>query len=321
MLQTRNETNRINKHKIKALLEASAGAWALVALILLFYAMNGAFLNQFNIRNLFNNMATLLIMCCGATLLRIIGSLDLSMGAVCSVANVLFVSTLTSLGAVSYLVAMGFGLLAGFLLGFLHTKLKIPSFIASLGFMNIWQSVALLIVKTPFSIKKAQQGLIEWGKIRFGVIDLPTILAIVLLGVFALFLAYTVAGRSLALIGGNERAARLAGVKTDRYKILAFTITGLTSALCGILLAIRLRSCDPAVGLPYTLLAYASVFLIGGRGNMLKTLLGVGIVTVIDNGMTIIGVDAFWSRIIFGALIIVSMILTMDRGGRKAIVK
>jgi ribose transport system permease protein len=226
-----------------------------------------------------------------------------------------------ALGIASYIAAAFFGILAGFLLGFVHTKLKIPSFIASLGFMNIWHSVALLIVKTPFSIPRADQEFIAWGKIKFGIIDLPTISSIVILGLFALYIVFTVSGRSLSLIGGNERAARLAGVRTDRYKILAFTICGMTSAFCGILLAIRLRSCDPAIGDPYTLLAYASVFLIGGRGNMLKTLLGVGIVTVIDNGMTIAGVDAFWSQIIFGSLIIISMILTMDRGGKKAIVK
>jgi ribose/xylose/arabinose/galactoside ABC-type transport system permease subunit len=321
MQEKSSEIKTVNKNSIKKFVETSAGIWALLVLVLAFYLMNNSFLNTFNIKNLFNNLATLLVMCCGATLLRLIGSLDLSMGNVASVANVVFVSCLPALGGASYIVTLGFGFLSGLLLGIIHAKLKIPSFIASLAFMNIWHSVGLLIVKTPFSVSKANMGYIGWGSVKIGIIDLPSVIAIVLVILFSLYLVYTVSGRSLSIIGGNERAARLAGIRTDRYKILSFAICGVTSAICGIILAVRLRSCDPRVGDPYTLLAYAAVFLIGGRGGTLKTLLGVCIITVINNGMTIVGVDAVWTQIVFGALIILSMILTMDRGGQKAIVK
>lgn len=310
----------------KFLLDTS-GFWALLILVMAFYIGNDAFLNRMNLKNLVGNLAPLLIMACGATLVRFVGSLDLSMGSVASCANVILVVLMPVMNAGAYVVALLFGLVAGLLLGLVHAKLKMPSFIASLGFMNIWNSVALLITPSPLRVTKAFEPLINWGKVvYFDVVSLPTVIALVIMLLFLFFQMYTAPGRSLNLIGGNERASRLAGVKIDRYKIMAFAICGLTSALCGIFLAVKLRSCAPTVGSSYTLQAVAAVLLggtsaTGGRGNIYKTLLGVAIVVVIQNGMTIIGVDAFWTQIVFGGLILVSMMLTSDRGSKHTIVK
>ena len=100
----------------------------------------------------------------------------------------------------------------------------------------------------------------------------------------------------------------------------------MTSAIAGVLLAIKLQSSAPTVGSSFTLLAVAAVLLggtsmTGGKGSVLMTLAGALMVTVIENGMTIIGVDAFWSQIVFGALIILAMFLTADRTSKNLIVK
>ena len=128
------------------------------------------------------------------------------------------------------------------------------------------------------------------------------------------------------MIGANERTARISGIHVDRTKIFAFTICGMASAVSGILLAIKLQSSAPTVGSPLTLQAVAAVLLggtamTGGKGSVLMTLFGAMMVTVIENGMTIIGVDAFWSQIIFGALILLAMFLTSDRSRKNLIVK
>lgn len=317
---------KIQKLNILSFLEDTVNIWSVLLLILVFYFMNDAFLNKLNLKNLLANMAPLLVMATGATLVRLIGSVDLSMGAVCSVANVILVSQLPNMGWRAYFAAAAFGIFAGFLLGVVQTKLKMPSFIASLGFMSIWESVALQITSAPIPIGSEQKMFIEWGKITFGVLSLMTIIALVITLIFYLFQTYTRIGRSINIIGGNERAAWLSGIEVARYKIFAFVICGLTAALCGIMLAVKLSSSAPTIGRPYTLLAVAAVLLggtspTGGKGNILKTISGVLIVVIILNGMTIIGVDAFWTQIVFGGLIIIAMMLNTERGSKNLIVK
>lgn len=321
-----NESKTLQIKKIKRFFGNTINIWSLLLLILVFYLANNAFLNKINTKNLLSNMAPLLVMAIGATLVRLIGSIDLSIGAVCSVANVIFVKLLPEMGWGAYFVAAAFGILAGFLLGFVHIKFKIPSFIASLAFMNIWDSVALLITSSPVSIASEHKMYITWGKTTFGVFSLMTIIALVLTLILYLFQTYSRAGRSMNIIGGNERAAWLSGIEVEKTKLFAFIVCGLTAALGGIMLAVKLKSSAPTVGTSFTLPAVVAVLLggnssSGGTGNVLKTIFGAMIVTIIQNGMTIIGVDAFWTQIVFGALIIVAMLLNAGRGTKTLVVK
>ncbi|MBC8535382.1 ABC transporter permease [Feifania hominis] len=311
---------------LRALAGTYASVFALIAIVVVFLIINPSFLNRFNTKNLLTNMAPLLVMACGATYVRLLGSLDLSMGAVCSCANVMLIRLFPSLGAGAYVVAILFGMLTGVILGLIHTKLKIPSFIASLGMMNVYNSVALLITPMPMTIPAEYRSLINWGKTSFGVINMMTIVSVLIMVIAYFVQKKSVLGKSLSLIGANERAARISGIRVDRTKIFAFTVCGAGSALAGVLLAIKLQSSAPTVGSPFTLLAVAAVLLggtsmTGGKGSVLMTLTGVMMVTVIENGMTIIGVDAFWSQIVFGGLIIVAMALTSDRSTKNLMVK
>ncbi len=312
--------------KLRGVASSLASIGALIAIYLAFYLINPSFLNTFNLKNLLTNMAPLLVMACGATYVRLLGSLDLSMGAVCSCANVLLVMLMPSVGPWAYGVAILFGVATGFILGVIHTKLKIPSFIASLGMMNVYNSLALLLTPSPVMIAKAERTYIAWGKEKFGVVGAITIAAVIVMIVLHLVQKRTVIGKSISLTGANERTARISGINVSATKIFAFTICGMTSAMAGILLAIKLQSSAPTVGSPFTLQAVAAVLLggtamTGGKGSVLMTLVGVLIVTAIENGMTIIGVDAFWSQIVFGALTIVAMFLTTDRSAKNLIVK
>lgn len=318
--------NQKNLHEVKNRFLSFANIWALVLIILVFYCINPNFLNGYNMKNLLTNMAPLLVMACGATFVRLLGSLDLSMGAVCSCANVILVKLMPGAGAWAYGVAVCFGILTGFLLGMIHTKLKVPSFIASLGMMNVYNSIALLITPSPMTIGRAEKVYIAWGKRSFGVIGMTAVAAVGIMLLLHLIQKRTAVGKSINMIGANERAARISGISVDRAKIFAFTVCGMTSAIAGVLLAIKLQSSAPTVGSSFTLQAVAAVLLggtamTGGKGSVLKTLTGVMTVTVIENGMTIIGVDAFWSQIVFGALTILAMFLTVDRTSKNAIVK
>lgn len=132
----------------------------LILLIAVFYIINPSFLNNYNLKTLLISMAPLLVMACGATYVRLLGSLDLSMGAVCSCANVLLVTLFPYTGFVSYIIVAIFGILSGLILGFVHTRYKVPSFILSLGMMNVYSSIALLIMRAPVPVPKEERYLI-----------------------------------------------------------------------------------------------------------------------------------------------------------------
>ncbi|MDF2614401.1 MAG: ribonucleotide-diphosphate reductase subunit alpha [Clostridia bacterium] len=299
---------------------------AVLLIITIFYLINPAFLSIKNIKNILIDIAPLLLMACGVTFVLLLGSVDLSIGAVCSCANVILVRLLPIMGFNAYLITMLFGLASGLTLGIIHTKLKIPSFIASLALMSVWSSAALLVSNSPVSVPKKLQYLIQWGKVSFGIISLTIIIAAIFVLGFYLVQSRTVMGKSIYPIGGNERVARLAGINVDTTKILVFTLSGLCSALGGIMLAAKLKSSAPTVGESFTLLVIASVALggtslIGGKGSIIGTILGVALVTFIQNGLNIIGVDAFWQQIAFGILVIIAVALTVDRSGRNVLIK
>ncbi|MDR1581199.1 MAG: ABC transporter permease [Synergistaceae bacterium] len=309
---------------------------AIIILIAGFSMSQDNFLGNANLKTLLSDSAPLLIMASGMTAILLLGSIDLSMGAACSVANVITVKVLNHFGpelSSPFLASMlalaailAFGAFSGLLLGCIHVKFKVPSFIASLGFMSLWQSVALLISPAPESVKKAVWGSVGWFKITFRVLGLPLVLALAVVAVLYVVQNKTEMGRALYAIGGNERASRIAGVSVDYTKIMLFVINGMCAALGGFFLAAKLRSSAPKVGDPFTLLIVASVALggtslTGGRGSIAGTIIGVFIVSVIQNGMNFIGVDAYWQNIVFGLFILAAVAISVDRSARGLVIK
>ena len=309
---------------------------AIIILLVALSLTQDNFLGTSNLKNLLRDTAPLMIMSAGMTMVLLFGSIDLSMGAVCSVSNVTYIHLmlafqdsfsnpfLTSLAAMA--VSLAFGLASGLALGIIHVKLKVPSFIASLGFMSLWQSVALLITQNPESVPKALWGTVEWYKIAFGVVGLPLIVAIAIILFIHCVTRYTPSGRTIFAIGGNERTARVAGMGVDKTKILVFAINGVLAALVGIFLAANLRSSAPTIGDPFTLkivaaCALGGTSLAGGKGSELGTILGVFTVAIIENGMNFIGVNAYYQNIVFGIFVLAAIALTVDRSIRGQIVK
>jgi ribose transport system permease protein len=309
---------------------------AIVILVIGFTILQPRFLGRANLKTLLNDSAPLIIMASGMTAILLLGSIDLSMGAACSVANVLTVAIINNLGPVigspataailALFVALTFGAFAGLMLGTIHVKFKVPSFIASLGFMSIWQSVALRIREAPESVTRPMWGGVDWYRITFSVFGLSLFLALFVVAVLYVLQNRTAMGRTLYAIGGNERASRLAGLKVDKVKILLFMINGMCAAMGGYFLAAKLRSSAPKIGDPFTLLIVASVVLggtalTGGRGKVWGTLLGVFIVSIIQNGMNFIGVGAYWQQIVFGIFILAAIAISVDRSTRGLVIK
>lgn len=309
---------------------------AIVILVVLFTVLQNNFLAPANLTNLLRDTAPLMIMAAGMTSVLMLGSIDLSMGSVCSVANVLTVIVLSNYAdrfpnpavaaLVALVVALVFGTFSGLVLGLIHVKLKVPSFIASLGFMSVWQSVAYLLTERPEAVPKTMWPAVDWFKISYSIIGLPLILALALVAVLLVFQKFTTFGRALDAIGGNERAARIAGISVDRTKTLVFAINGACAALGGYFLVGKSRSSSPTVGDPFTLLIVASVVLggtslSGGRGSVAGTILGVFTVSIIQNGMNFIGVDAYWQSIVFGIFVLAAIAVSVDRRTRGLVIK
>lgn len=300
---------------------------SIVILVIFFTLVNKNFLNVSNIRNLLTDISPLLVMGCGVTFVLMIASIDLSIGAICSCGAVILALLLPVIGNWAYIISLLYGIVAGFINGLIYTKVKIPSFIVTLGTMSVWQSAAYLISRgAPLQITPKQWGNIGWAKINFGIFSAPLILAMVVLIILLIVQKTTKLGKFTFAVGANERAARIAGINVDLTKICVFTICGLCSAASGVFLSAKLRSGIPTVGDPFTLLAVAAVALggtslSGGKGGLLGTILGVALVTVIRNGMNVIGVNAFWQQIVFGIIVIFAVYVTVDRKGRNIIMK
>jgi ribose transport system permease protein len=193
--------------------------------------------------------------------------------------------------------------------------------------MRIYNRFALVISNaTPLQVGRKYRGLIAWIAAKFGVIPLIVVLAAILVLIFFVVQTKTKFGKYVYAIGANETAARMAGVKIARNKVIVFTLAGLCYALGGIILTSRLKSGIPTVGNMYTLMSIAAVAfggtsLSGGKGGLLSTILGAALIITITNGMIVVGIDAYWQQIVYGAIIIISLCTTSDRKNGNLTVK
>lgn len=333
-ITTKNRTK--SKLSIQENLQKYFSFAVVVLLVIVFTILQPSFLNPANIVNLLSDSAPLMIMAAGMTPILLLGSIDLSVGAVCSVSNVIVLSLMMKLAnvfaspatviIVATLGTMLVGIISGIVLGNIHVKLKVPSFIASLAFMSIWESAALLVSNAPQALPKKLYPAVKWYSIHFGSFGMPLILAILLIIGFYILLTRTPFGRGVYAIGGNERAARIAGIKVDKYKIIAFAMNGFCAATGAVFLMAKSKSSAPTVGSGFTLMVISAVVLggtslIGGSGNILKTILGVFIVAIIKNGMNMVGVNVYWQKIVYGTIILIAVAIAVDRSSRNQVIK
>jgi len=299
----------------------------LIALLAVFTSINPRFIGAYSLENILTVAAPLLILSFGATFVIVTGSIDLSVGAIVSASCVIFGMTFPSLGNWSILVALAFGFVAGSVNGLLFTWLRIPSFIVTLSTMALWKSVALILVGggakgIPMDLWTG----LRWADIELGIVPIVFLIALVTFGVFLFIQSKTPLGRSIFAVGANERASRMFGLKVSSTKLWAYVASGVGSGLAGALYSIELKTSQATIGDPLTLLSIAAVVLggtplTGGRGSVMRTLLGALLVVIIQNGLNTAALDPYWQQIVFGAFTILAVFLNSERGGRVFIVK
>jgi simple sugar transport system permease protein len=294
----------------------------LVIEIVVFTAWSPAFLSPENITNLLAFTPELGMITLGMTLLMTSGEFDLSVGSVFGFAPIimwtLYNAHFTSL-EIGFLIAMCISAVIGYCNGWLVTRLKIPSFLVTLGMLLVVRGTALYITNGfPQRTWTADSLLMKIivGEFHFG--DLRIYASLFWFILFSIILGYVLteskAGNWIQAAGGNEQAARARGVNVGMTKMLLFVLTAVISAYAGITSSIRVSAANPNSGTGYELEVIAMVViggtaLTGGRGTIIGTVIGVLILRLMRNGIVLVGVPGLAYNIFVGGIILVMMAL------------
>lgn len=297
-------------------LEEHPAVFSLAGLLGLAVAMtvvSDRFLTWENLGNIGRQVSINAIIATGMTLVIIAGGIDLSVGAVMTLAMTFGAGAM--LAGISVPLAVALALLTGIVCGAVNGVLiayaRLPAIIVTLAAMEIPRGVALLYTGGyPLSNLPAAFGPIGRGEILGVHVPTLVMLAVVIAG--HVFLTRFVAGRAFYALGGNEEAARLAGLPVKRYKLLAYTLSGFTAALAGVVLASRLMSGQPNAGIGFELDAIAAVVLggtsiAGGRGAIVGTLIGAVTLGVLNNGLNLMSVSPYTQKILKGVIILLAI--------------
>ncbi|MBE9104213.1 ribose ABC transporter permease [Nostoc cf. edaphicum LEGE 07299] len=311
-----------NRKSISTLLEVAGILPILVIICILFAFLSPNFLTGANIVNILRQASINIVLATGMTFVILTGGIDLSVGSILAVSAVvaLLVSLLPALSWAAVPAALLAGLLLGLLNGALITFLDVPPFIVTLGSLTALRGVAFLIAKGTTLINPDIN--FAWvGNTYIG--PIPWLVIIALLSVIAswFILRQTVLGVQIYAVGGNERAARLTGIKVNRVLLFVYGISGLLAGLAGIMSASRLYSASGVLGQGYELDAIAAVILggtsfTGGIGTIGGTLLGALIIAILNNGLTLLNLSYFWQLVVKGLVIILAV--TIDRLRRRS---
>lgn len=321
---------KIKAERRKARAIQLAPVIALVLLMAVFGIAVNEFLSIQNLVTILSQLAIPLTISLGLTFVIMMGSIDLSvegvMGLTGSVISLLLLNNKTTLdlGLVGVLITLAIGMGAGFITGIIHVKAKLPSFMVSFGMTSIAAGFALLSYgAVPATIgDKVFMGLAVNTILG---IPILTWMSFALLAIAYVLQEHTVFGRYIFAIGDNESIPRQTGINVDKVKILVFTWSGFCIGLAGIMGAARLGIGQVSIGngslFPaITAVVVGGTSLSGGKGGVLNSLLGALIVTMLQNGLILLGVNPYIQSGIQGIIIVVAVAFSVTRG-RKIITK
>lgn len=302
---------------------------SLVVLMAFFSIANANFLTWSNISGILLSTAVIGILALGTTFVIITGGIDLSLGTGMTLASVMTGVFLVNLGLPLIVGVIG-GILTGALMGMINgfnvAVLKIPPFIATLAMMLIAQGLALVISGAAPIYFSAVPGFtdIAMGSLIPGT-RLPTAVLILfaLTAIAAVILGKSILGRYTFSIGSNEEATSISGINVRKWKILIYTLSGMFTGIAGVVIASRLNSAQPALGLGYELQAIAAVViggtsLQGGKGSVIGTIIGALIMGVLTNGLRIMSIPQEWQTVVVGVVILVAVYTDILRRGKGA---
>ena len=301
---------------------------ALIVIIFVFSLLTPNFLQFDNVVGILIATTVNGILALGVTFVIISGSIDLSVGTVMTLSAVMtavFITVWQLPVPVGIVAGIATGGLAGLVNGVLVARLKIPSFIATLGMLNVAKGLALVIsgLKPIYFNDTPEFNRAAMGSVVGGIVpglEIPNLVVVLFVSalVASLILSKTILGRFTFALGSNEEAARLSGVNVDAWKMAVFTVCGLFSGIAGVLIGARLNSAQPSLGQGYELDAIAAAViggtsLSGGEGSILGTVIGAFIISTLTNGLRILSVPQEWQTVVTGGIVIVAVYLDIVR--------
>lgn len=297
---------------------------ALLLIVLIFGILSpSAFLSGKNFLNVTRQMSPLAIVALGATFVMTVNEFDLSIGSIVSLGGIL-AALLAVQGlpvVVCFIGSIFFCILAGIVNGFLIARFRILSFITTLGMGTVLDGIIYGLTKGTTVFNGIPKAFTIPGTLRVAGVPFLSIVAALLFLLFHFFMKHTPAGRKMYAIGGNQEAAAVAGIRTERYRVLAFALSAAMAGIAGILIASRVGSANTTAGQGLFLQAYAAVFIgctvsKSGAPCVMGTLIGSAILAVLANGLTILQMPSFMQDIITGGIIILSVVLQKVGAGR-----
>lgn len=307
----------------------------LILMVIAISIIEPAFLSSSNIFNVLTQSAIFGIMALGLTFVIISKGIDLSVGSVLAFSGVVMASLGQAITAstkyfpglgelpvvVPILAALLVGTACGAVSGTLIAKTKIPAFIATLGMMTIARGFALIYTDGK-PISTMVPGITAIGGKIFNVIPIPVLIYFGAIAVSAVLLNYTRFGKNVYAVGGNITAAEVSGVNVSRTLILIFAYSGLMAGLAAVVFAGRVGSVHPGAATGYELTAIAATTIggtshSGGIGTIWGAFVGALVLAVLRNGLTLMGIDAYWQQVTEGVIIVVAVIIDMRKNAKK----
>lgn len=312
----------MKKERLLSFLKHYKAVMILAVLLLFMAVIKPNFYNPANIRNLFLKVSIQGIIGFGMTFTLIAGEFDMSVGSVLTLSGIIFATLLPSMGFfLASLVTLVAGVLMGLFNGLLVSRLKLSSFIATLGSLYVFKAVALMISQGD-PIKISDQVAVAISNFRIGRNTVFPFIFLLAGIVTHYMLKRTRTGRNIYAVGGNMDVAANAGINVPFYKTLVFVIVCTASALAGILMTLRLQSATTIAGDDISLTVVSSVIIggtspAGGVGGAFESFIGLIIIAVVTSSLDLLGISGYYQQVVQGFLTVLIIGVTSYSTYRK----
>ncbi len=302
--------------------------FAFIALFIIFTIICPTFTNSNNILNITRQISFIGIAAVGMMSVILTGGIDLSIGSTVQLINVICAAIMVSYGAsavIAVLVSIILALIIGLINGVLIAKVHIPPIIVTMASMNVVNGAAYLISGGQ-SIFGFSKDFAIMGQGYIGIIPIPTIIMFVIFAVGAFVLNMTIFGRNLYAVGGNAEATRLAGTNVEQVQIMAYVASSFFASIAGLLMLSRLMSGTANTGKGFefeviTAVVLGGVSVNGGSGRLFSVIFGVLIIGVLNNGLTLMGMNTYWQHIFNGIVLVIAVGMDCISKRRSSIIK
>lgn len=289
---------------------------ALVILVVFLAIASPAFLKPDNLINIIRQVSIVGIIAIGGFIVILTGGMDISVGTVAALTGIVVAKLSIHMQVpmpLAIAAGMCVGLLAGLLNGTLSTYLKLPSFIVTLGTMQVCQGLGYVITQaTPIS--NFPPEFVELGRGHLGAIPWPVIILAGLYIFMSFFMKYSKFGTYCYALGGNKESARISGIRVNRIQVTVYILGGLFSSLGGLIVAARTNAGSAQVGSTYlfdvfTACVLGGTALSGGIGRLPGVIVGCVFVGILNNGLVQLNVDSFYQMVVQGVVLIIAVVL------------